>query len=181
MFVIVLDGETQDPAWLVAPVVFIQQGAESSEIVGVSPVGQVQVRVEEGHEDHDDAHEAERIDYDVLRQKRPGDVACQQDALQGEQGNDGVDVQLADVAEHADGAEQHVASRAEIGDPHQRAGVESVVHTENPVGDGIDEHQENRGEIDHGIVFPQRMADQRVGVQHADREHKEHIGAGKTE
>ena len=49
------------------------------------------------------------------------------------------------------------------------------------MGDGIDEHQGNAGEIDHGVIFPKRMADQRVGVQHADREHKEHIGTGKAE
>ena len=181
MLVVVLDGEAEDAAGLVAPVVFIQQGAEGREVVGVSPVGQVQVRIEEGHEDDDDPHDAERIDDDVLRQQGPGDVAGQQDALQGQQGNDAVHAQLADMAQHADGAEHQVAPRADIGDRGQRAGMVSVIHAEKPVGDGIDKHQENTGEIDHRVIFPQRMAHQHIGIQHADREHEEHIGTGEAE
>ena len=89
--------------------------------------------------------------------------------------------QFFPVADHRDGGENGIVAFATVQDPGHGAGVEAVIDPEQPAGQRRGQGDEHTGHIGDRREPVEPGADQHFRVQHADREHEEHIGADKRE
>ena len=176
MLVVILNGKAQDLAGLFSLPAFTQQRMESRQVVDISPLGQEQVRIQEGNENHHNGHQAEGVHNHDVRQQEAGDNPGFQNDLDGQQADDFMGAQFLQMPEDADGGKGQVAAVAGKDGPVQRALVKAVFNPEQPVGPGGCKGNQYAGNIYNRSKHAQAGPQQCFRVQNTDREHKEHIG-----
>ena len=180
VLIVVLQDEAEDAAGAPPAYALGDQCLEGGEVIDITVIGHVQVRVEEGQEDDDDRHEAEGVHDEPVREEEPHIVSDQQDHLDGDDADDLMGCQLLPVEVDGEQREPGIGGAAGVEQVVHGARVEPVVDIEHEPREGRDHRDDReREEHDRGIAVQFRARDV-VRVQHADRENEEHVGPGNV-